>query len=72
MSSIKYNKNILKINLGNEELSYKEESYNIFSNINKDNNSYLDYIRKYDSGALSSVKSSDGDEDVINTSIDED
>lgn len=47
LSSMKYNNKVLSSTVGENVLSYKEESYNIFET--KENTSdFLDYIKEYD------------------------
>ncbi len=47
LSSLKYNKKVLESLIGDNVLSYKEESFNIFTT-KKTTSNYLDYIEQYD------------------------
>lgn len=47
LSSLKYNDKILESLIGDNVLSYKEESFNIFTT-KKTTSNYLDYIEQYD------------------------
>jgi len=47
LSSLKYNKKILESLIGDNVLSYKEESFNIFTT-KKTTSNYLDYIEQFD------------------------
>ncbi len=73
LSSVKYNDKVLSTIIGDKKLNYKEESFNIFTS-KKNTTNYLDYIKKYDSGATKdyNVKNNTSDEDIIDIEIDED
>lgn len=47
LSSLKYNKKVLESLIGDNVLSYQEESFNIFTT-KKTTSNYLDYIEQYD------------------------
>ena len=47
VKSVKYNDKILDSLVGENELSYKEEKFNIF-NSKSNNNDFLDYVKEYD------------------------
>lgn len=46
LSTIKYNSNIIKLSLKEDFLKNKEETYNVFTQKNKDDNSFLRYEEK--------------------------
>ena len=47
LSSMKYNDKVLSSTVGENILSYKEESYNIFKTKEKTSD-FLDYVKEYD------------------------
>ncbi len=72
LSSVKYNHKVLATTIGDKVLDYKEESFNIFTT-KKSNSNYLDYIEKYDSGAVTSRNEKNAvDEDMFDVTIEDD
>ena len=72
LSSTKYNHKVLATIIGDKVLDYKEESFNIFTT-KKSNTNYLDYIEKYDSGAVTKHnEESKTDEDILDITIEDD
>lgn len=47
LSSVKYNDKVLATTVGENELSYKEETFNIFKTKKKATD-FLDYVKEYD------------------------
>ena len=47
LSSVKYSDKVLETTVGENALSYKEESYNIFKT-KKDTSSFLNYVKEYE------------------------
>lgn len=72
LSSTKYNHKVLATIIGDKVLDYKEESFNIFTT-KKSNTNYLDYIEKYDSGAVTKHDEENKmDEDILDITIEDD
>lgn len=72
LSSVRYNDRILATTIGDKVLNYKEESFNIFTT-KKSNTNYLDYIERYDSGAVNEKdEKKTVDEDIIDITIEDD
>lgn len=72
LSSVRYNNKVLATTIGDKVLNYKEESFNIFTT-KKSNTNYLDYIERYDSGAVTDKeKEKTVDEDMIDITIEDD
>lgn len=72
LSSVKYNHKVLATTVGDKVLDYKEESFNIFTT-KKSNTNYLDYIEKYDSGAVTNRSDKNTvDEDILDVTIEDD
>ena len=64
LSSVKYNNKVLNTIVGENILSYKEESYNIFK-AKKKRGDFLDYVREYD------YEEEESDEDNIKVEVEE-
>lgn len=62
LSSIKYNRNIIKSFIGENKLNYTEESFSLFGK-SKDTSSFLNYVDEYDKYY---DKDGEFDEDQIN------
>ncbi len=72
LSNTKYNNKVLKTTIGDKEISYKEEPFNIFTN-KKSTTNYIDYVEKYDKGTMeNSIKTKIEDEEIIDIKINED